>query len=132
MRDANDGGVDERDLLTLLKEQEEALLAADYRASPDKVSDLLADGFIEFTRSGHVCDRNETIAALASERSVLLRRAFDFRVTLLGEAVALLTYRSARRSNSDLEEEYSLRSSIWVRKQGRWRMRFHQGTPSRD
>lgn len=130
MGDANEGRVDEGDLLTLLKAQEEALLAVDYRASPDKVSELLADDFIEFTRSGRVCDRNETIAAVANESPVFVRRAFDFRVSLLGESAALLTYRSARRSNSDPKEEHSLRSSIWVQKQGRWRLRFHQGTPA--
>jgi hypothetical protein len=129
MGDGNDDRVDEQAILSLLKAQEEALLAADHRASPDKVSELLADDFIEFTRSGRVCDRIETIAALANERPVFVRRAFDFRMSLLGEAAALLTYRSARRSISDPKEDLSLRSSIWVRDQGRWRLRFHQGTP---
>ncbi|POR48924.1 DUF4440 domain-containing protein [Bosea psychrotolerans] len=131
MSDANEGCAETGALLTLLKAQEEKLLAADLRASPEKVAELLADDFVEFARSGRIYDRDQSIAALAAERGATLRKARDFRVSLLGEGIALLTYRSTRQSGSDLDEQHSLRSSVWVRVQGRWRMRFHQGTPIR-
>lgn len=118
-------------LLTLLKAQEDYLLSADHRASPEKVAALLADDFVEFARSGGVYDRDQTIAALASETAGSIRRAFDFQVSMLGDAAALLTYRSSRQSASGAREQHSLRSSIWVRVHGHWRMRFHQGTPIR-
>jgi hypothetical protein len=52
-------------LLGLLRELEERLLASDVRSSREDVSDLLADDFVEFGRSGRVYDRQQTI-----ERSV--------------------------------------------------------------
>lgn len=128
MSEANDAGTA---LLTLLRKQEEKLLSADQRASPEAVAELLADDFVEFARSGGIYDRDQTIAALAGEEPADVRKAFDFKVSLLGEGVALLTYRSTRRLAAEMEEQHALRSSIWMRVGGRWRMRFHQGTPMR-
>lgn len=130
MNEATDTGAGNGALLALLIEQEEKLLSPGWRTSREAVAELLADDFVEFSRSGGIYDRDQTIAALAVERPVFVRRAFDFRISLLGETAALLTYRSVRRSTSDPNEEQSLRSSIWVRDQGRWRLRFHQGTPA--
>jgi len=128
MSEANDAGVA---LLTLLRTQEEKLLAADQRGSPEAVAELLADDFVEFARSGGIYDRDQTIASLAGEGPAGVRKAFDFKVSLLGEGVALLTYRSTRQVAADLDEQHTLRSSIWIWMGGRWRMRFHQGTPTR-
>jgi ribonuclease HI len=41
----------------------------------------------------------------------------------IGTSAVLLTYRSYARSGT------TLRSSLWVLDNGRWRLRFHQGTP---
>ena len=131
MSEVNDAGAEGMDLLSLLRTQEEKLLSADQRASPEAVAELLADDFIEFARSGGIHDRDQTIAALAGEGPACVRKAFDFKMSLLGEGVALLTYRSTRQSAAGLEEQHALRSSIWMRIGGRWRMRFHQGTPTR-
>lgn len=131
MSEANDASAEGVALLTLLRTQEEKLLSADQRASPEAVAELLADDFVEFARSGGIYDRDQAIAALAGEGPAHARKAFDFKMSLLGEGVALLTYRSTRQSAADLEEQHALRSSIWMRVGGRWRMRFHQGTPIR-
>jgi glyoxylase I family protein len=45
----------------------------------------------------------------------------DFAVARLGVGVALVTYRSR-------DPRHARRSSIWVRRNGRWQMVFHQGT----
>jgi glyoxylase I family protein len=45
----------------------------------------------------------------------------DFAVTRLAAGAALVTYRSR-------DPRHARRSSIWVRRGGRWVMRFHQGT----
>ena len=44
-------------------------------------------------------------------------------VLSLDTCAVLLTYRSYARSGT------ILRSSLWVLDNGRWRLRFHQGTP---
>lgn len=127
----DDAGAEAGALPTLLRTREEELLAPENRASPERVAELLADDFIEFARSGGIYDRDRTIAALADDGAGSARRAFDFQVSLLGDGVALLTYRSIRQAAPKREEQHALRSSIWVWVRGRWRMRFHQGAPIR-
>jgi len=48
------------------------------------------------------------------------------RVHAVTADVALLTYVSEARFDT---LERANRSSLWVREGGRWRLRFHQGTP---
>lgn len=120
-------------LLGLLRELEERLLASDVRSSREDLSDLLADDFVEFGRSGRVYDRRQAIEALSAEidrNASIERTASDFRISLLAQGVALLTYRSTRRSAAGESVAHSLRSSIWKLADGRWRMVFHQGTPA--
>ena len=45
----------------------------------------------------------------------------DFAVDLVADDVALVTYRMTTPIPSN-------RSSLWLRRDGRWVMRFHQGT----
>ena len=59
-----------------------------------------------------------------TEREIALR---DFEVEVLAEGVALATYRAVRREVG-AEAIESLRSSVWVEREGRWQMVFHQGT----
>lgn len=52
-----------------------------------------------------------------------------FTIISLSEDVALVTYRSVARAPGAAAQS-AWRSSIWVRHEGRWRLRFHQGTPA--
>jgi len=45
----------------------------------------------------------------------------DFAVARIAANVALVTYRSR-------DPRHAKRASVWVRRRGRWVMRFHQGT----
>jgi glyoxylase I family protein len=84
------------------------------------LSELIADDFLEFGASGRTCAAADVRAALATEppRDVPME---DFAVTRLAAGAALVTYRSR-------DPRHARRSSIWVRRGGRWVMRFHQGT----
>ncbi|WNJ89004.1 DUF4440 domain-containing protein [Bosea sp. 685] len=132
-----DGGplnAETESLLVSLRELEERLLMSQARASRADVMALLADDFVEFGRSGRIYDKYQTMEALAGETdqdASVERTARDFRVCLLAEGVALLTYRSMRRSTVDEIEVHSLRSSIWKLIDDSWQMVFHQGTPTR-
>ena len=110
-----------------LRELEERLLLPDVRRSRPAVSALLADEFVEFGSSGRVYDRQQTLALLESAEQVetVIR---DFAARLLTPEVALVTYRSVRRDTPRGAAD-ALRSSIWTRRNGRWQMLFHQGTP---
>ena len=93
-----------------------ALLEGDTRT----LSELIADDFLEFGASGRTLTAAEVRNALAAEpaRDVPME---DFAVARLGAGAALVTYRSR-------DPRHARRSSIWVRRNGRWVMRFHQGT----
>ena len=48
--------------------------------------------------------------------------------SLLAEDIALLIYRSTRTTTLQAATR-ALRSSLWVHRDNRWQMIFHQGTP---
>jgi hypothetical protein len=109
-----------------LRKLEEELLRPATRRDSEALAWLLADEFREFGSSGRVFTRREVIEALRSE-SPNRFSITDFRATLLAEGVALVTYRAIRRDRLD-EASASLRSSLWVMRDARWQMLFHQGT----
>jgi hypothetical protein len=110
---------------------ETSLLRPEVRASKDAVSKLLAEGFIEFSSSGRIYDRNQVIDGLVKESSAppVERTTHNFSVRRLSEVVVLVTYRVSRRMPGGREFQ-TLRSSVWQLREGRWQMVFHQGTPA--
>ena len=88
---------------------------------PGGYDGVLHAAFLEYGTSGRVWTREAMLEALrASPASDLAIEAFE--IAVLAEGVVLATYgtdagRPARRS------------SVWVLDRGRWRIRFHQGTP---
>ena len=106
-----------------LKGLEEELLVPTVRKST-RLTELLADEFIEFGSSGRTYTKSDLVAALQAE-SPVAQTTSDFKVTSLAPDVALLTYKIRRDGQPPV---HTLRSSIWVRSRGRWQMVFHQGT----
>jgi hypothetical protein len=106
-----------------LKGLEEALLVPAVRKST-RLTELLADEFIEFGSSGRIYSKSDLVAVLQAE-SPVAQTTSDFKVTSLAPDVALLTYKSRRHSQPPVQ---TLRSSVWRRAKGRWQMVFHQAT----
>jgi len=103
---------------------EEELLRPETRADFGRMAMLLHPDFAEIGESGRMWTREEIINALRADPAA--NGGLDLlAVDRLGEDSILLTYRSRGRSGS------SLRSSLWLREAGQWRLRFHQGTPER-
>ena len=109
-----------------LRSLELALLDPATRRDRSRVAELLAEDFEEFGSSGRVWSRAAILELLATEE-YSPPAIEDFRCALLGEAVALVTYRTLR-TDADGAVAAVLRSSLWVRDSGTWRVRFHQGT----
>ena len=113
-----------------LKEQllqlEEKLLKLEIRKSNDELSKLLADTFFEFGSSGKVLYKDEDISemTLGEVRMTLS----DFEIHPLSEEIILTTY----RIYNEVNEQHSLRSSIWKIVAGAWKMHFHQGTKTQS
>jgi hypothetical protein len=110
-----------------LRKLETGLLLPEARHSPEALSSLLAEEFREFGSSGRIYTRQEIVDSLRTESAVRIS-VRDFSVTRLAADAALLTYRAVRHNESGPGDSISLRSSLWVRRENRWQMLFHQGT----
>lgn len=107
-----------------LVELEWALWRAETRFDREFMERVLAEDFTEFGRSGRVYARADTLAVTGETIEANLR---DIQVQLIAADVALVTYVSeVRHEGLDLAN----RASVWVRRDGRWQLRFHQGTPT--
>jgi hypothetical protein len=112
-----------------LRRLEQSLLDSAVRHDGDRLRQLLADDFLEFGSSGRIWTRKSIIDLLASETNFRPPAIEEFQCTWLSDKVALVTYRTVRTDPKSGEQVCSsLRSSIWTRQEGEWRMRFHQGT----
>jgi hypothetical protein len=108
-----------------LRGLEERLLHPAVRKNPAALRELLAEEFVEIGSSGTQYDRETIIAALEDEVPSQVE-LHDFRATLLVEDLVLVIYRTVRHEKRALKQ--ARRSSIWMRREGRWQMCFHQGT----
>jgi hypothetical protein len=112
---------------TELERLELLLMDPAVRRDRERVAGLLAEDFQEFGSSGRVWTREMTLDELPRETySPPVVECFECR--MLGGDVALVTYRAVRSNEATGELTVTLRSSIWVRTSGNWKMRFHQGT----
>ena len=100
------------------------------RQASASVTEILADDFLEFGRSGRIYDKQATLIGLAAERNEPvsdLTTVTNIAFKTVSDDVVLLTYFTIRRTvDGNLR---TLRSSLWRRNEGRWQMVFHQGTP---
>lgn len=91
---------------------------------PGGLLSCIPDDFLEFGQSGRTWGRAsiESLLTAAPDPAAASLELEAFEVARLAETVALVTYRAAGAN----------RSSIWVRRDGRWLLRLHQGTPVED
>ena len=100
------------------------LLAPQVRLSPARLDELLDPDFREIGTSGRRWTRAETISALSGQTTDNGPiEATDFAVTPVAPGVVLVSFLTVGRGRR------SLRSSLWRRTEGRWRVLHHQGTP---
>lgn len=114
-----------------LQALETALLDPDVRRSRERVDALLSEEFVEFASSGVAYDKARILEVLQDEALAddpVTRSIAHFEVVRLDEDLALTRYRLLRRRSTQDMPTQSLRSSVWCRSDGRWRMLFHQGT----
>ena len=110
----------------LLQRLEHELLQPGVRRDADRVAWLLTDEFREVGSSGRALSKAEIIAALQVEAAAQWQLS-GFTAQALGPEAALVTY-TATKTLHDVNSTSS-RSSVWVVREGRWQMLYHQGTP---
>jgi hypothetical protein len=103
-----------------------SLLTEAVRKDPTRMCLLLTEEFCEFGASGRVYNKTEVIAELQAEheRRIAMK---DFATQMIDSSTMLVRYRSVREGEDGVVVE-ALRSSIWVLREGRWQILFHQGT----
>jgi ribonuclease HI len=104
---------------------ERELLEPGVRADASRLAAILHADFEEIGRSGRLWGREAIVQALAEEKPA----GVDFELLgsdRLSPESILLTARTTDDRGT------ALRSSLWLRVNGRWRLRFHQGTPESD
>lgn len=121
------------ELSSLLLRLEEHLLRPDIRSDARALEAILSDDFREVGAAGHVYDRDDIIRALTSE-------PYDDRIAITGFTVnihtvdhrgndVVMTSCLSTRSTPDGKRIRSARrTSVWMRCDDTWRMRFHQAT----
>jgi hypothetical protein len=117
---------------------EERLLDPAVRRDAHAVEEMLTEDFREIGSSGRVFDRDAIVRELQSETRGGLIEMSKFSATAVarqqgnGHApesdVAIVVYVTTRRDASGEAVSRARRSSIWVKRDGRWKMVFHQGT----
>jgi hypothetical protein len=118
-----------REIAPLLWSLEQMLLNPAVRRDRAQVSSLLTEDFVEFGMSGRVWTRDQIIAMLAEEAATWSPPAMEeFHCRLIGGRAALVTYRAVRLDPATASRTVSLRSSLWTKESGAWKMFFHQGT----
>jgi hypothetical protein len=110
----------------LLRDFEMQLLDPEFRRDTSKVLELLADEFTEIGTRGRQYDLVAMVREMSRGRSQVVV-VKDWEVRELYPTVMLCTYRTVGPTGREV-----LRSSVWVKKAGRWLMSFHQGTPIPD
>lgn len=117
-------------LLKILRELELETHQPHVRADKLRLGRLLHPGFFEAGRSGAFYSREHVIAEFTGHPPAYDVWSQDFRVELLAEGLALLTYRSAHIADDGSLARYTLRTSLWQSTEQGWQLRFHQGTPA--
>lgn len=119
--------------MTYLKEHilqlENDLLKSEVRKSSGRISELLANDFIEFCSSGdeyHYKDGD--VFQAQNDNSTLDWEISDFQIKELSNDCILSLFKLIKHDVVDENKKYSLRSSIWRNYDGKWKMFFHQGT----
>jgi hypothetical protein len=110
-----------------LLELEKRLLDPDLRRTPEKLAHFLADDFAEFGSGGHAYDKKRILFLLRKQVPTRLQIE-EFRAIEISASAALVTYRACSESTRTNAARYSLRSSLWMQRNGAWQMVFHQGT----
>jgi hypothetical protein len=102
------------------------------RCSRERLNQLLHPQFHEVGRSGRAYTRETIVSFLAKQETQPAVVSEAFAVAELGPGVALLTFRSAHLENDNILVNHTLRSSVWVKTDAGWQLRYHQGTAAAE
>jgi len=115
--------------MDIIIEQEMALHQVWFRTNKSVVERLLHPEFKEVEESGQSHSFKEILAYMDSEKhSQDNIHSQDYEIINLESTSILLLYKSALLKPTGEYSRFAKRSSIWVKSNGQWQMKYHQGT----
>jgi len=117
----------EKNDIEKLHELEESLWKSETRFNEEYMRTIMAKDFFEFGRSGKIYSIDELLSASYQEIGAKLPLK-DFAIHEIDEKVVLITYISEVQHD---EIEIGNRSSLWIKSDSGWKLKFHQGTPTK-
>lgn len=115
-----------------LLQLEKNLLDPEFCGNFNNLDGCLAPGFMEYGQSGTVYDRDAAIRILmsaAGSNNTVKKEIENFNICCLSSHAAVAHYISVAKGR---KESRSMRTSIWVKEEGRWKLHFHQGTEIKE
>lgn len=110
--------------------REKDLFAAEQRRAVAVIDEALAEDFHEIASDGELHTKAE-VMPLLNDVKIEDYTLSDFKVLPIGDQCAILTYRAEIKASyrGQYFPPRLYMSSVWVRRQGSWRLTFHQATP---
>jgi hypothetical protein len=110
----------------LLLEYETKLMDPEVRRS-EKAAEFIADDFMEFAGNGRIFNKSDALVMM--KRHIVRALAIEeFQVRELSPDLVLVTYRVRSHGFAGTPSRVSVRSSIWVQRNHKWQVTFHQST----
>lgn len=109
-----------------LLEYETKLMDPEVRRS-ERAAEFIADDFMEFAGNGRLFNKADALAMM--KRHIVRTLAIEeFSIRELSPSIVLATYRVKSQGFGGSPARISVRSSIWVQRNGKWQVTFHQAT----
>ena len=109
------------DIFQRLKQQELELSDPTIRKNAGRLAELIADDFEEVGKSGRRFSKQDIIRDLQQEQAIEFS-AHSFAFVSLGDDCVLVKYQTT------MNNQTANRCSIWVKRNDRWVVLYHQGT----
>jgi hypothetical protein len=114
----------------LIISMELSLLDKNIRNDKNELKNIISSDFIEYSSSGKIYTYEDCIKYLPEENKQIKYNILNIEINKLSEDIILLLYTIEMEKENKME--VSNRSSIWINKNGKWKILFHQGTIKND
>ena len=112
-----------------LVEKEMQLHRYEFRTNKQAIAKLLHPDFLEVGKSGRTFNYQAIMGSMSVEKPTdSLVHSQDYECIQLDENVVLVLYKSAVVERSGAVGDFAKRSSIWIKEESQWKLRYHQGT----
>ncbi len=114
--------------------REQGLIEAERRKDAKALLADMADDFLEIGLEGNLIHKPDVAPRLAGIEQITELSASNMQARVIASDVVLVTYTGTAKVTYQ-RQPISVRaavSSIWTRRDGRWLLVFHQGTPIPD